>query len=401
MANLPTFLDLFRVGRNEALARQAGLALDSIERRGSDSNILVSSAAAAAEEVIAQLATAMQASFVSSAQGQQLDKLLGDRYGLARKVAASALGTVFFTTTTPNPAMFVIPKGTKLNTSAGTVFQTTQEVTFPTGSTGPVSVLVRSILAGANQQAKPNTITTIAGTIAGQPDDLRVTNPLATAGAADEEKDPEFRQRGLAFFSTARRGTLAAIKQGALSVEGVVTATAFEELDVHGRPARQVYLAITDTLTEPLITLSSTIPSYYATQSNALAQKVFDGLDNYRAAGIFVQVQVAKVVLVNVVLTLNFIAGVDYNEVAYAARVAVVNFINSLPPGRTLDPADIVNVLTRVPGLQRTGNGVTAPQGPVIPHPLQVLRTSIPLVVATNSNSGLPMGQNPGDVGVC
>lgn len=399
MADLPSFDRLFRLARNEILSRQPALSLDIVERPGSDANILVAAATAVADEVIGQLGNIAQGLYISSAEREQLDTLLGDRYGLGRKVAGSAVGTVQFTTTAPASA-FVIPKNTELISTTGVRFQTVQAVTFPAG-TGPVSVQVRSTLSGADQQCKAGTITTIGAPIPSQPNDLAVTNVLATAGATDVESDESYRERGRAFFTTASKGTLDAIRQGGLATPGVLFATAFESVNDQGLPAPQVQLVVTDQFTESLLSLSTgPLPSSYVTQSNQLAQLVYQTLQAYRAGGIYVNVVVGKVVVQAVTLSLSFYAGVDIDAVTTQARAACVNYINNLSPGQTLDPAALGQLITNIRGLTPASVVVT-PNGPVVPKPVQVLRTSLPLVNAVNGLLGFPIGQTPDDVPTC
>ncbi len=400
MADLPSFDRLFRLARNEILSRQPALSFDIVERRGSDANILVASATAVADEVIAQLGRIAQGLYISSAEREQLDTLLGDRYGLGRKVAGAAIGTVTFTVAgAPSPA-FVIPKGTELVSTTGVRFQTVQAITFP-GGTGTVQVQVRSNLSGADQQCKAGTITTLGAPIPGQPNNLTVTNALATAGAADAESDESYRERGRAFFTTASKGTLDAIRQGALATPGVLFATAFESVNDQGLPAPQVQLVVTDQFTESLLSLSTgPLPSSYATQSNALSQQVYQTLQAYRAAGIYVNVVVGKVVVQAVTLSLSFYAGVDIDAVTTTARSVCVNYINNLSPGEPLDPAVLGQLITNIRGLTPASVVVT-PNGPVVPKPVQVLRTSLPLVNAVNGLLGFPIGQTPDDVPTC
>lgn len=400
MADFPSFSTLFRIARDEALVRSPTLSRTAIERPGSDANILIAAATAAADEVIGQLAQVASGLYLDSAQGEQLDRLLFDRYGLTRKVAASAVGSVTFTTTTPNPAAFIIPANTLLSTPDGIQFQTVEAETFPIGSSGPIYITVRSVLAGANQQVDIGTITNITGAVPGSPADLAVTNPVATSGAADAESDDAFRARGRAYFTTVRRGTLRAIEQGALTVPGVVRATAFESLDLQGRPAAYVTLAIADQYTDTLADLG-VYPPAYAAQSLVLAQAVFNALQEYRPAGIFVQVQVAQVRLQPIQLALSFQAGANVDSVAVAARSAIVTAVNNLAPGEDLTPSLMQQALQAVTGLVLTGNEIVSPPGTVAANPVQVIRTTLSIVSATSSSPGTPIGSftNPDEVG--
>jgi uncharacterized phage protein gp47/JayE len=91
----PTFSDLFQIARNQVML--ANPRLTAVDREGSDVNALVASVAAVGDEVAQQVAYVAAASFLDTANGSALDRLVFDRYGLVRKPAAAALGNVYFT----------------------------------------------------------------------------------------------------------------------------------------------------------------------------------------------------------------------------------------------------------------------------------------------------------------
>lgn len=378
-----TYQELFNVARDEALGKNSNLTREVIERPGTDANAIYSGAAAVGDAVVAQLISAEASTFLDSAKGKKLDRLVFDRYGLLRKPAAPAFGTVEFSSTTPAAVAFSIPAGFRLTTTDGKTFFTTTNVTYPQGSTGPIAVSVRSADAGLNQQARANTITNLGGTVASAPTDLTVTNPLATAGAANEELDDSLRERARRFFTTARRGTVKAIEAAALAVPGVASASAFETYDQFGRPARHVQLVVSDEFTNVLVDANPT-PTGYEAQSQVLASNVFLALDEYRAAGIFVDVRVAVVKLLSVRLGLNFQSGVNVDLVAVQARAAVVNYINAQPPGAPFVIADALQALRTVAGLLVLGNEIISPVGNVIPLRLEALRASMGTVTASS-----------------
>ena len=380
MADLPIFEDLFEIAKREALSRNPRLSRDSVDRAGTDLNILLAAAAAVGDEVINQVANVAIASFLDSAAGVDLDRLAFDRYGLLRKSAAPALGSVDFTTNTATVASFSIPANTQIATTSGNIFQTTIEKVFPVGVTGPISVPVRSLLAGANQQTKPNTIVNLVSRISGSPADLFVTNPEATAGAADDETDDQLRSRAKNFFVNARRGTKTAIEQAALGFQGVVSAQLFEVLDPLGRPARVTELIIADQYTDVLATLNQNSPTYDI-QSNALADAVFNSLEDVRPAGIYVDVKVAKVALIAIQLALTFDADTDIPDTEIQARAAVVNYTNSLRPGDKWVYDDAIIALRSVLGLTVLGSEIISPSGDVQPNTYEVVRTSLALTV--------------------
>lgn len=397
--DFPTFGDYFRIARDEVLTKNGNLSVSAVNRDGSDVNILMASAAAMADQATTQLVGVQNALYIQSASGQDLDRLVFDRYGLFRKPASSSLGSVEFTTATTNPSAFAIPSGTLLQTVDGIQFATTIDSVFNSGTSGPLTVAVQSVLAGANQQAKANSITSIISGLVGSPSNLTVNNQLATAGADDAETDDSLRSRAQQFFQTVRRGTLAALEEGALAVPGVTKATAIEVLDTAGRPARFVQLIISDAFTNALVGIDNTSPSKlkYDAQSQQLAFTVFNALEDVRAAGVYIDVRVAQVIFQPISLGLQFVAGVNADDVAQNARVAIVNFVNNLSPNQPMLISSLVSVLQTINGLLLNGNIIVSPPGDIIPQTLQVIRTTLGIVgaVSLQSNNSLRLTTNP------
>ena len=379
----PSRLDLFRIARDEMLRNNRKLSRELIEREGTDANAIANGAAAAADAVGGEVDALRADLFLDTAENEALDLLVFDRFNLVRKAAGTARGEVSFSTTVATVAPFVIPAGTRVSTASGVLYELTSAVTFPVGSVGPVVAGARSLVAGLAQQAQPGTIQSIVDVFPGRPATLTVNNPLATAGACDRELDPELRARARRVLPNARRGTLAAIEAGARGVSGVERAAAFETLDPLGRPNGMVQVVVADSYTDVLLSVSPT-PATYAAQSQALAREVQAALDEVRAAGIYVSVIVAAVVMQPVSLTLSYRAGYDQEEAKRAAISAVVNTVNALRPGESLTLAALVTALSRIVGLVidpgTPSAYIVAPAGTVIPAPLQVLRTSAALV---------------------
>jgi len=390
MADFPTRDDLFKIARDEILRLNGNVKADVIDREGSDSNILVAAMAAIGDEVIGQLIRVCSGFTLGTAKGTALRKLIYDRYGLLPVVAAPARGSVWFSTTAPAPTTFTIPKGTRLSTADGVVFYTVADASFLVGTTGPVVVEVRSLLAGTAQAADTNTITNIISVITNAPSDLAVINNVATSGQADDEAEEAYRDRARAYFSTVRRGTVSAIELGALAYPGVVHVKGFEDLDAWGRPAKRMQLIITDQYTDRLADLAVTPPTY-ATQSQVLSEAVRASLYDVRADGIYIEVFVAQVILQSVVLALAFEAGANVDSVAYNARAAIVNCINALRPGDALSTENMVESLRSVRGLIVSGDEILSPAGEVIPTRLEVLRTTLGLVRASTTQADVAL----------
>lgn len=379
MPDFPGFTDLFRVARDEIVASNARLSVDVVDREGTDANALVAAMAAVGEEVTAQLVSVNASLFLDTASGADLDRLVQDRYGMLRKQAAPAFAQIQFTTLAATGSAFSIPSGTEVATADGRKFITVSAVTFPAASTGPIFVTARSVIAGLDQQVKAGTITSILGSIPGRPNDLAVNNALASFGAADKETDAALRARASNFFTNARRGTLSAIEQGALAVPQVRSAKAFEALEGAATPAGMVYLTVADQYTDGLALLTAPVPAYSA-QSDAVREAVAASLSEYRAAGVYVEINVAQVVMQPIKLAIVFSSNVDTETVALAVRAAALSYVNQLQPGQAIDVNNLAAQVQAVSGVIATGQEVVVPAGNVVPTPLQVLRTTLNLV---------------------
>lgn len=389
--DFPSFEELRRRARNEALARNTKLTVAQIDRYGTETNIIYASLAAVGDEVIQQLAKVSKAFYLHTTRGRDLDLwVFGNCNGMLRKPASPSVGSVYFSTLTTNPTAFTIPVNTLLSTADGIQFITTAEVIFPSGSSGPVITSVRAVNAGIATQVAEDKITSVVGSITGAPTNLRVTNTLATAGGTEQETDDELKQRAYLYPSTLRRGTGPAIVAKALETPGVKSAQIFESTDIFGRPNKYTQLFITDAFTESLVRVA-VVPAAYATQSQVLAQNVYASLSDTRAEGIYVDVRVAQVVIQPVQLILNFRAGVDVNDAALKARSAVVAYVNSLKPGSALLISGIKATLDTITELLENSSIVYSPAGDVTATQLQVIRTSLAFVsvISTSPDQGL------------
>lgn len=368
---LPTRADYFEIGADEVLARSAarppGQRLDAEQVRveGSDINIVIASASAMAEEATRRFGLRLKALFVDGAEGEDLDRLVADRFApeVVRRAAFAAVVTLSFFRTSGGFPATTIPTGTRVRSTNGVEFETTSTATIPAGSPGPVTAPARAVAAGLNGNVAAATLTTFVAT----PSDpaLQVTNPERAAGGDDSETDARLRSRARDFWRTARRGTLSAIEFGALTVPGVRQATAIEEVDSSGDPTGRVALYIADAL---------------GGGNAALVTQVRAALVEYRAAGVIVDVTAASPVFTPIRYRLRFSAGVDTTAAADQIRLTTIAVVNALRPAETLEVAALFEVARSVPGVIVLSDAIVEPVGDVIPAAGQVIRTSADLV---------------------
>lgn len=363
MPDLPTRLDLYALGRNYVVTRAKRIDPKKVDVLGSDINIFVGSNSIVASALIDQLAQAINRLLLDGCQDDDLDRYALDRYDLPRKGASPALGTVRFFRQTNTLAGGSIPVGTKLITSGNVEFITVTTATFGALDL-QASADVRAVQAGKATEVGANTIRKIQQPQLLWDQSIQVTNDLTTAGGEDREDDDTFKARIRNFWNTARRGILAAIEFGALTVPGVVSAKAIEALTTGNQPARVVNLYIAD---------SSGVAS------TALAKQVDVALLDYRAGGIAVLTFTSIPLIVDLTFFLQFQAGIDTDTLSDNVRSAIVEFVNSLPVNGTLLISDLFSVLRRYKpdGLIVNDNSIVAPAGDLIPAVGQTIRTTL------------------------
>lgn len=364
--DLPSRADFFAIGRDYVVQKSRKLDPAQVDVRGSDANLFVGIGSVIATALIRQLEYRIAALFLDSAEGEDLDRYAYDRYSLTRKGASPARGSIVISRSVATAGAGSVPIGTTVMTDTGVEYVTTTVATFASNAL-EATCNVRAAQAGKSTQVGANAIRRFAQPQGLFDASLVPSNPSATAGGEEAETDSVFRARIRDFWRTARRGVIGAIEFGALSVEGVVSARAIEALSSTGQPARIVNLYIAD---------SSGVAS------DALADEVSTALLEYRAAGIAVLVSTSIPLVVDLVLSLSFAAGVDTKTLSDQIRAAIFEFVNSLPVNGTLYLAQLYSVLQRFvnDGLIPDQSTIEEPTGDLVPEVGQTIRTTIDAV---------------------
>jgi uncharacterized phage protein gp47/JayE len=364
MADFPSRLDLFALGRAYTLQRATKIDPGQIDVIGSDVNIYVGSTSHVAYALVLQLAYAVNRLLLDGAVGEDLDRYAWDRYQLTRFGATAAVGPARIFRATAAALGGTIPLGTKVKTLVGTEYITTSVCTFAPADLSK-SVSVRCTQAGKSAQVGKNQIRRFSNLAVLWDQSLQIINDAGpTAGGEDVEDDDTFKERIRDFWNTARRGTLGAIEYGARQTPGVVSAQAQEALTTDGNPARVVFLYIAD---------SSGVAS------DELAQAVRANLFDFRAGGIAVIVSNSLPQIAQITLLLTFQAGVDTNTLTTNIRAAIVEYVNSLPVNGTLHKGAISSVLERFTndGLIPNDATIVTPVGDLVPAIGSTLRTTL------------------------
>ena len=362
----PTRFDLYQIGREYLLTYATNIQRNVVDTEGSDANLFVGATSFMAGAISTQLAARLAAHFARSAIGEDLDRLLVDRWVLPRKGAAPAVGSVRFYRTSAAAGAGTVLVGTKVGTDDGIEYVTTTPALFSTGTLS-VSADVRATRAGDTQQVGRYRLVRIYQPGVIFDPSIQVINDEPTAGGEPREDDDDYRLRGQNAPASLARGTLQAIREGAVSTPGVATAMATEAIDGDLRPARVVLLSIADGS---------------GLANRALGNEALRTVDDYRAAGIAVIATLSTPFLIGVRLKLAFIAGVSTTILSDTVRRAVIAYVNSLPTGGALYRSNLNSLLARYQanGLIPNQSSIVDPTGDIFPPAGRTIRTTSDLV---------------------
>lgn len=363
MADLPSRLDLYAIGRDYVRSRAERIDPAQIDVEGTDVNIFVGSGAVVAASLVKQLAYSVGRLLLDGCENEDLDRYAWDRYNLTRKGAANARGTIRIYRLAATVGAGTVPIGTKVTSLTGIEYVTTTTATFGASDVS-TTCKVRAVQAGKAFQVGKNYLRKLDAAGLFDPS-LVANNDDPMAGGEDAEQDDDFKNRIRNFWLTARRGILSAIEYGALAVPGVTSAQAIEVLSGDDNsPARLVMLYISD---------SSGVAS------DVLASDVNNSLLEYRCGGINVIINLSMPEISTIVLRLTFRSSVDTLLLTEDIRGAVVEFVNSLAVNGTQYIRELGVVLSRfIPdGLIMNEGTIVSPLGDVVPSVGKTLRTTM------------------------
>jgi hypothetical protein len=361
MPEILSRLDCYQIGRSYLVARAKKIDPTRVDVAGSDANLFVGSQSFVAAAIAQQLADRLDAVFLASAVGEDLDRWGFDRYEMTRKGAQAAVTPVRFYRTTALAGGGSIPLGTKIVSLSNIEYITTTTATFAASDLSQTAN-ARAVQAGRDFQVGKNQIQRIQKPAALFDPSMQVNNDVPSSGGDDRELDPDYKQRLRKFWRAQRRGTKGAIEFGATTV--VASANATEALNGLGQPARVVTLFIADAA---------------GVANAALAKEVDNVLLDWRACGIAVITSTSVPQIVPLQLRLAFGAAVDTESLTESIVAALVEYVNSLPVNGILYRGNLFSVLSRFKssGLLPDQGTIVLPSGDLVPAVGRTLRTTV------------------------
>jgi len=232
MSEAPSFNDLVELGRGEAQARRPDLTFYD----GDVTEAQLHASAAMGNAIIGWAAVQVRNLWFGGAVGADLDAIILDKLGLPREPATRAYGVLKFSRGSgPTGSSGTYPSGSQIATVVGVdgtrvAVTTDADITIPTG---PFSITVNATAVdfGASGNVSTGLLVKPVDSILGGDNTISVINEADFAGGNDSEPDSAYAARARALWQTQRRATLAAIEEGALTVDSVRVAIATEDFD--------------------------------------------------------------------------------------------------------------------------------------------------------------------------
>jgi len=343
------FSDLYEIGETKALLRSDRITALSFSP-GYMLDIICGLTATLAEESERIAVELDSKHYFSQAGSTDLDTLALDHFGLTRNDGVSAVGVARFSRAGSGAGNVSIPAGTIVETADGAQFVTT---TAPLMTGLEIDATIAAVVPGTAGIVAVDTIVIINALSSLSDPSVVVTNPEITAGGSPAETDPEFRDRIIAWFATLRRGTKLALEIGAKFTGAVKKA----EVD--------------ESIYPPTVYIADTTGS----ANSALEAAVSTELENWRSAGIQVNVVGATVVTQTIDVTLTFAAGSDTSEVRDQVEAAIIAAVNTLSIGETLYTSLIVTAARLISGVLDCV--VNDPAGNVVPAANELIRPGL------------------------
>lgn len=345
------------------------LKASKLTEQGSDLNLVVNSGKGMASEAIRQLKLVMQTNLFATTTGADLDALAWDRFQLPRKPQSYASIFLVFTRANVTAGAGTIVAGTQFTTSTGIIFSLIYDVVFGASDLTQDGYGLAIIAGPGANNIQPSTPTSPAFTATTSLFDTTITisNPYVSAGGSLIETDAQFFSRIQNFYLTQQRGTLPAIRQGALTIMGVYNAYAYDIIDPGtGEPSGMAGLIIAD---------------QNGNSTQVMVNAVNQALLNYRAAGIYVSVVGGTESDVSITIHVSYMSGIDTLAARQAVMNAIVAAVNNLQPGQTLYLASIISAAASIQGVVVSNNAISVPVGDIVPAVGQVLRTNTRLII--------------------
>lgn len=261
--------------------------------------------------------------FVNSSEGTGLDNV-GQYLTITRRPAVKSKGIL----TIKGVDGTKIPKGFRVTTKSGVIFETTDDAVI---ANGQVDVAIVSVAAGKSNNVAENAVTEIVNPSFGI---NSIINVKATEGGLDTETDKEFRERYKKSYSRGGGSTVPALTAALLDIDSVVDAEVVENVTmetVNGIPPKSVacYVfggsdeAVAEAIFQNKAAGIEAFGDHYVDQEDTKGRKHKIGFTRAKVEDVYVNLKLLKDenykgddAVKRAVL--NYIGGIDEDGIEYA-----------------------------------------------------------------------------------
>jgi len=268
-----------------------------------------------------------------------LDNIQETVFDFERKAGTKAAVSLIFSRA-GDSGDTAIPLGTECKTASGLSFLTTAAGQIDDGETDSAAIAAEADAVGVIYNVAGASITVMVDTI----DDVdSVNNPNAATGGVDQETNYQFKQRFQSYIEGLGKANIAGLITGALSVEGITSASVVEYFPPVANVNVRIYVddGSAGGTSDALVTSVQSIIDGDGTESNP----------GYRAAGVNVVVAKPTTVTQNVEMTVTASSGADTDQMETDINTALTDYINSLGVGADIIYAELIAAVMGVFGV--------------------------------------------------
>jgi uncharacterized phage protein gp47/JayE len=314
----PSFDEIYAIGKAEAQAERPALTfLD-----GDQTTAVVRGGAAMVDHAIGWMAGEIRKMLYGGAVRDELDAIIMDRQNIPRTPATPARGDVWFQRSGAGSAGTIaaateLQGATDPSTGRKSSYTTDGALSYPSGAF-TLKVTARCSASGKVGNLTPPSSSGTALTITTTLSDTSITAfTTGFAGGNDVETDTNYLFRAVNHFLTERRGTVAALEEGALEAEGVAVAHVVED-----RETGLVEVRVADSTGE------STLEMTY---------RAVVALETWRAAGVSAEARGMHAAQLQLTIyIMEYAPGFSVEAAAPTIIASVTNRCGETPPGQTL-----------------------------------------------------------------
>lgn len=223
---------------------------------------------------------------------------------------------------------------TTLNDSMSDATAATQPIAPEFDTAHAVEIQAQSLTPGTEANVPANTVTIVSQGPGGI---MLVSNPAPFTGGSDQENSEDFRQRILSYVRAPQTGSPGDLKVWAEDVQGVDTATVFENDNV-------------GTATPGHVTVRIAGPNGGIPDAT-VQQNVLDAIKSHGIANITYHVATFAPVTTNVTVDVTTESTYTLGDVTAGVQQAISEYVNGLPVGGTLYVAGIVDAVFGLAGI--------------------------------------------------